>query len=80
MRAIRGSTGFSAGAGGMEGVGPNIAPGAVEVGKRGGEGVWDGLELTVLRMRDSSSKSGREELEADGVGGSKVEGGCTGGG
>lgn len=80
LRDTRGSTGFSAGTGGMGEVGPSSDTGAVGVGKRGGEGVWDGLELTVFRIRDSSSKSGREELEADGAGGSKVGGGCTGGG
>lgn len=80
LRATRGSTGFSAGTGGMGGVAPSIDTGAVGVGKRGGEGVWDGLELTVFKIRDSSSKSGREEVEEGGAGGSEEGGGCTGGG
>lgn len=51
------------------------------MGKRGGEGVWDGLELTVFRIRDNNSKSGREEPEEEeGAGESMEGGGCTGGG
>lgn len=51
LRAMRGSIGFSAGTG---------AGGTTD------EEVWEGLEeeaLTVLRIRESSSKSGREEEE-----------------
>lgn len=70
LRATRGSTSFSAGAGGMGGVEPSSDMGAEGVVRRGGEGVWDGLELTVFRIRDSNSKSGREEVEADCAGGS----------
>lgn len=80
LRATRGSTGFSTGVGGTGGGGPSRDIGGVVAGKRGGEGVWDGLELTVFRIRDSSSKSGREEVEEEGAGGSKEGGGCTGGG
>lgn len=47
---------------------------------RGGDGVWDGLELTVFRIRDSNSKSGRDELEEGGAEASMGTGGCTGGG
>lgn len=75
LRDTRGSTGFSAGGGGMEGGGPSSDIGAIGGGKRGGEGVWDGLELTVFRIRDSSSKSGREEVDEEGAGGSKEGGG-----
>lgn len=65
----------------MGGGGPSSDTGGIGVGKRGGEGVWDGLELTVFRIRDSSSKSGREDVEEEGAaGGSKEGGGCTGGG
>lgn len=60
---------------------PRIDTGAIGGGRRGGEGVWDGLELTVFRIRDSSSKSGREEEEdVEGAGGSNEGGGCMGGG
>lgn len=64
----------------MEGGGPSSDIGGTGVGKRGGEGVWDGLELTVFRIRDRSSKSGREEEEEEGAGGSMEGGGRTGGG
>lgn len=47
--------------------------------KRGGEGVWDGLELTVFRMRESNSKSGMELADEEAEG-SEEEGGCVGGG
>lgn len=77
LRATRGSTGFSAGKGG--GAVPRADTGPVGVG-RGGDGVWDGLELTVFRIRDSNSKSGRDELEEAGAGASMETGGCTGGG
>lgn len=83
LRDIRGSKGFSAGGGGigMGGGGPSSDIGAIGAVKRGGDGVWDGLELTVFRIRDRSSKSGREEVEEEGAGGSKEEGGgWTGGG
>lgn len=70
--------GFSDGKGGKEGAGPIADPGVLGVGIRGGDGVWDGLELTVFRIRDRSSKSGREELEEDGVEASKEGEGCTG--
>lgn len=79
LRAIRGSAGFSAGVGVMAGDELSSDIGAAGVGKRGGEGVWDGLELTVFKMRDSSSKSGREEVEEEGAGGSMEAGVCTGG-
>ena len=80
LRATRGSTGFSAGAGGTGGGALSRATGAEGVGTRGGEGVWDGLELTVFKIRDSSSKSGREDVDDEGAGGSEEGGGCTGGG
>lgn len=64
----------------MGGGGPSRDAGGIGVGMRGGEGVWDGLELTVFRIRDKSSKSGREEVEGEGAGGSNEGGGCTGGG
>lgn len=70
LRATRGSTSFSAGAGGMGGLGTSSDMGGVGVIRRGAEGVWEGLELTVFRIRDSNSKSGREEEEADCAGGS----------
>lgn len=61
----------------MDGGGPRSDIGGIGGGRRGGEGVWDGLELTVFRIRDSSSKSGRveEEEEEEGAGGSREEGG-----
>lgn len=80
LRATRGSTGFSADEEGTGGDGPNNDTGGEGVGKRGGEGVWDGLELTVFRIRESNSKSGREEAEEDGAGGSEEGGGFRGGG
>lgn len=77
LRATRGSTGFSAGKGG--GAEPSAGTGTVEVG-RGGDGVWEGLELTVFRIRDSNSKSGRDVLEEDGAEASMEAGGFRAGG
>ena len=65
----------------MAGGVPSKDTGAAGVGMRGGEGVWDGLELTVFKIRDSSSKSGREEAEEEEGAGASMEGGdCPGGG
>lgn len=77
LRATRGSTGFSAGKG--EGAETSAGTGMVGLG-RGGDGVWEGLELTVFRIRDSNSKSGRDELEEEGAGASKEAGFIAGGG
>ena len=80
LRVTRGSAGFSGGARGMVGAGLSRDIGAEEVGKRGGEEFCDGLELTVFKMRDRSSKSGMEEVEEEEAGGSEEGGDCTGGG